>query len=172
MGNRRDSLRRLAVTAVLLAVLAPPVVVCASARAQQGGGGNVERLDALEQAAADMVAPALREVNRLREVYETARRAGDALAAQHAATDLGKAENELERTRVRALARASGRTETEIATLRNDGMGWGRVAKEVGVHPSALGVGHQGGASAKNAAKAAKKADKNNGKSNGKGKNK
>lgn len=33
----------------------------------------------------------------------------------------------------------------DLASMRDDGMGWGQIAHELGVHPSALGLGHTKG---------------------------
>jgi hypothetical protein len=41
--------------------------------------------------------------------------------------------------RLLGWAQETGRSVDEIAAMRDDGMGWGRIAKELGVHP---GIGH------------------------------
>lgn len=70
------------------------------------------------------------------------------------------AEKGVEDARVKALASESGLSEDQIRTMRTSGKGWGVIAKETGVHPGTLGVGHanqaakggkDGGADAKDA---------------------
>ena len=41
-----------------------------------------------------------------------------------------------------ALARATCVATSEISAMRNQGMGWGQIAHELGVHPGVLGLGH------------------------------
>lgn len=45
--------------------------------------------------------------------------------------------------KLKALVDASGKTPDEIIAMRKDlKMGWGKIAKELGVHPGVLGRGH------------------------------
>lgn len=44
-----------------------------------------------------------------------------------------------------ALADAAGVSADEIADMREEGMGWGQIAHELGVHPSVLGLGNRFG---------------------------
>ncbi len=55
---------------------------------------------------------------------------------------LEAAERDVEAARVAALARASGRSEDEVRAMRASGKGWGVIAKETGVPPGSLGLGH------------------------------
>ena len=41
-----------------------------------------------------------------------------------------------------ALARAACVATSEISAMRSNGMGWGQIAHELGVHPGLLGLGH------------------------------
>lgn len=41
------------------------------------------------------------------------------------------------------LAKAAGVTPDAVLALRQQGMGWGRIAKELGVHPRYIGLGHE-----------------------------
>jgi hypothetical protein len=41
-----------------------------------------------------------------------------------------------------ALARAACVATSEISAMRSQGMGWGQIAHEMGVHPGVLGLGH------------------------------
>ena len=71
----------------------------------------------------------------------------DALDSLDAAQESGdeaaiaEAEKDLEA----ALADAAGVHEADIADMREDGMGWGQIAHELGVHPGVLGLGHRYG---------------------------
>lgn len=47
-----------------------------------------------------------------------------------------------------ALAKASGTATADISAMRAQGMGWGQIAHELGVHPGTLGLGHSKGVSA------------------------
>ena len=40
------------------------------------------------------------------------------------------------------LADITGELDDDIEAMRASGMGWGEIAHELGVHPSALGLGH------------------------------
>lgn len=40
------------------------------------------------------------------------------------------------------VAKTCGTTPEQIADMRNQGMGWGQIARNMGVHPGALGLGH------------------------------
>lgn len=55
--------------------------------------------------------------------------------------NLAEKEASLNRTKVEALAANSNLSAAEIESMRASGMGWGRIAKEAGVHPSVLGTG-------------------------------
>ena len=41
-----------------------------------------------------------------------------------------------------ALAKAAGTATEDVAAMRAQGMGWGQIAHELGVHPGTLGLGH------------------------------
>ena len=49
---------------------------------------------------------------------------------------------QLDHERIRILARDSGESPQAIAHLREQGMGWGQIAHQLGVHPGRLGRGH------------------------------
>jgi hypothetical protein len=54
--------------------------------------------------------------------------------------DEGDAEAEEEAESL--LAEEAGVTPEDIAQMREDGMGWGEIAHELGLHPGLLGMGH------------------------------
>ena len=60
----------------------------------------------------------------------------NAIALAEAAYDSAKANFEA------ALAQAAGVALDEIADMRSDGLGWGQIAHELGLHPGLLGLGH------------------------------
>lgn len=51
-----------------------------------------------------------------------------------------------------ALVKATGTTLSEISAMRNEGLGWGQIAHELGIHPGVLGLGHTKGKGAQLAA--------------------
>ena len=60
----------------------------------------------------------------------------NAIAQAQAAYDAAKADFEA------ALAEAAGVAIDKIADMRSDGLGWGQIAHELGLHPGLLGLGH------------------------------
>ncbi|GEM_PF-2101901 len=89
------------------------------------------------------------------------------------------AQDNLEENRVRCLSQKTGEPEAVIQAMRQSGKGWGRIARDLGVHPSALGLGNSAAkarASAKKTGKGAgasgQGSGKNKVKTKGKGKNK
>jgi hypothetical protein len=79
---------------------------------------------------------------------------------EDAEIEYAKAQKELDTARVDAFAEQCGKSPSEIQAMRNSGMGWGKIAKECGIHPSAAGKGK------------VKEKNKNKNKNKGKGKNK
>jgi len=71
----------------------------------------------------------------------------EAQAALDAATQgLVDARTNLDTVRTeadQAIADAASASPEDIAGMREEGMGWGEIAHELGVHPSVLGLGHQ-----------------------------
>ncbi|MGE4297814.1 MAG: hypothetical protein AB7E47_07280 [Desulfovibrionaceae bacterium] len=82
------------------------------------------------------------ELDTAAKAYEKIKQVGDAEAIkqaeatmQAAETELDKAEADLNTARVAALAKAAGVPESQVVAMRQSGMGWGVIAKELGVHP-------------------------------------
>lgn len=134
-----------------------------------------------EDAVLDEVSKAMERYRRAKEAYEAVKRgevppeilertkkvAGEVSPEeleQEAAREVQESQAAYDTTKVKALAQASGRSESEVQAMRDSGMGWGVMAKELGVHPSALGRG--------NADKGAGAKGKGKAKSKGKGKGK
>ena len=52
------------------------------------------------------------------------------------------AKKNLDRERIRTIADAADVRPRKVRRMRENGMGWGKIAKELDVHPSVLGKGH------------------------------
>lgn len=50
-------------------------------------------------------------------------------------------DNPTQQAKVTALAEDSDLSESEIIAMRESGMGWGKIANDLGIHPSVLGAG-------------------------------
>lgn len=97
----------------------------------EGGAGLPEGIDDL-----------LEEVEQAREeVDKVVGQGGDATEQREV---LKRRETAVEDARVRALSEQSGLPESQIRAMRASGKGWGEIAGETGVHPSALGLGKEG----------------------------
>ncbi|WP_147819062.1 hypothetical protein [Salidesulfovibrio onnuriiensis] len=111
-----------------------------------------------EDTVLDEVNKAMGRYQRAREAYEAVKRgevppeilerakktAGEVTPQdleQEAAKELQESQAAYDASKVKALSNASGRSEAEIQAMRDSGKGWGVIAKELGVHPSALGKG-------------------------------
>lgn len=99
-------------------------------------------------AIVERVDQTARELQRAREALQTAKELGNQETIQERVRELRQkreayqqAEQSLDEAKVSALSQASGRSEAEIRSMRESGMGWGRIAKETGVSPSVLGKG-------------------------------
>lgn len=112
-------------------------LVAAGAGAQnfvQSGGGGAS----LPESIDDL----LEELEKAREeVDKVAGQGGDATPQKEV---LKHREMAVEDARIRALSEQSGLPESQIRAMRASGKGWGEIAGETGVHPSALGLGKEG----------------------------
>lgn len=63
----------------------------------------------------------------------------EAIAEAQAALDVAKENAEA------VMAETVGVTADDISAMRDEGMGWGQIAHQLGVHPGALGLGHTKG---------------------------
>lgn len=100
-------------------------------QSENGGIGLPESIDDL-----------LEEVEQAREeVDKVVGQGGDATQQKEV---LKRRETAVEYARVRALSEQSGLPESQIRAMRASGKGWGEIAGETGVHPSALGLGKEG----------------------------
>ncbi|MBN1338142.1 MAG: hypothetical protein JXA03_02400 [Bacteroidales bacterium] len=70
----------------------------------------------------------------------------DAIEAAKAAVDDAQADyDDAQALADSKMAEFAGVSTDDIAGMRGDGMGWGQIAHELGVHPGALGLGHTKG---------------------------
>lgn len=70
----------------------------------------------------------------------------EAIAAAREAIDTAQAEYDAAQALADSImAEFAGVSVDDIAGMRDDGMGWGQIAHELGVHPGVLGLGHMKG---------------------------
>ena len=86
----------------------------------------------------DFLVQALETVELAQLAYDEAVLTGDPTAIDQAEQDLLEAQ----RLADESWSEALGMEAEEIAAMREDGMGWGVICHELGVHPSILGLGH------------------------------
>jgi hypothetical protein len=114
----------------------------AEAAAEAAAEANAEALAEAEQAVADAQAA----VDTAAAALAAAQEAEDAEAEAQAQADLDAAMSDLEAAQAsadQAVSDAASISVDDIASMRADGMGWGEIAQELGVHPSTVGLGHR-----------------------------
>jgi hypothetical protein len=121
-----------------------------AASAQQSGSDTHPPADAdhlqnqtamaTQQPDTDTMAAIQAEMHAGQAVQEATRN-GDDQARERARVHHRAAEMHAEAL----MARTCGATSEQIAEMRNQGMGWGQIARNMSVHPDALGLGHDGG---------------------------
>nr|WP_321258027.1 hypothetical protein [uncultured Pseudodesulfovibrio sp.] len=122
-----------------------------------------ELIGLVGEAVVQETTEASEDVRKAKEILDAMRKEGTVEEQQQAQEDVENAEErftesqaKLDEARIDAFARESGKSPSEIQAMRDSGMGWGRIAKETGVHASVSGKGK----------------GKSKNKSKGKGKNK
>lgn len=132
------------------ALIGLSLVLPLTASAQQNSGdthgpaapAGVERLQ--NQAATTAPQPdpetmaAIRVEMHADQAVQAAMRNNDDPALERARANHRAAEMHAEAL----VARTTGGTPEQIAAMRSQGMGWGRIARNMGVHPGVLGLGH------------------------------
>ncbi len=98
------------------------------------------------QDAFQAVAAAQTDVDAAQAELDTLQ-TGTPTVEEIAATEQKLAAEELnlasmEKVYTDAVAEGTGVVASDILAMRTSGMGWGEIAHELGVHPSALGLGH------------------------------
>ena len=93
------------------------------------------------------------EADQKKQAYEEAKQTLDTLklqnaspqaidAAELAVEEAKKAYDEAQESADEKLAEFAGVPAEDITSMRRNGMGWGQIAHELGIHPGALGLGH------------------------------
>lgn len=139
------------------------------AYAQDPRTAQDELISLVGEAIVQETTQASEEVRKAKEVLDVILRNGTQAEQEQARDRVEEAETryrrsqeKLDTARLDAFARECGTSRAQIQSMRDSGMGWGRIAKECGIHPSVAGKG-KGKAKGKN---------KNKNKNKGKGKNK
>lgn len=103
----------------------------------------------IPQSTLDELDTAWDDARKAKAAYDEAMEAGDPrLMNQRWETvktkysDLYRAEDQVDTSRVQTLSQASGRSAAEIRILRESGQTWRAIAQKLGVPASALGLGH------------------------------
>ncbi len=81
---------------------------------------------------------ALDEVSQAQKELDAAIEAGDEARIEEAEKALEAAQKNADDK----MAEDTDLTPEDIAQMRDDGLGWGEIAHELGLHPSVLGLGH------------------------------
>lgn len=135
------------------------------ASAQETTSATDELMDLVGKAIVEETTQRSEEVKKAKEILDVVLQDKEATEQEkteaekkleEAEKNYAESEKKLDQAKVDALAERSGKSPAEIQAMRDSGMGWGKIAKETGVHPSALGKG--------------KGKDKGKGKSKSKGK--
>jgi hypothetical protein len=93
------------------------------------------------------------KADQKKEAYEEAQQKLDTLMSQNAppreleaaglaVEETKKAYVEAQESADEKLAEFAGVSAEDIMSMRRNGMGWGQIAHELGIHPGALGLGH------------------------------
>lgn len=128
-------------------LFATVALVVFAAVPQAGARGLEDALGTIETLATE-AGNAEDRLDKVLEVYRQTRQAGNQQEAEEveeqvedARQDVRQARQRLDEARYTALAEEAGVSPNKVRALRESGMGWGRVARELGVHPSLLGKG-------------------------------
>ncbi|MCK5068907.1 MAG: helix-turn-helix domain-containing protein [Desulfocapsa sp.] len=93
---------------------------------------------AVASAENTAVEEAMTDVDKATEDFENATAANDQEAIDEAQEALDAAVE----AHGTVVSNLTGITQADIADMREAGMGWGNIAREIGVHPSVIGLGH------------------------------
>ena len=96
----------------------------------------------------EQVAEALADVQDAKDALSALEADPDATQEDIDAAEEAVAEKEA--AAAEAVAERVGAITADISAMRDDGMGWGQIAHELGVHPGALGLGHVKGKAHRN----------------------
>lgn len=139
-------MKRIVFFAVFSALFALPLTAFAQSdprTAQQ------ELIDLVGKTIVEETTRRSEEVRKAKEVLDVILRQGGTAEEQaeaerdveEAEARYAKAQKKLDTARLDAFAAECGTSASRIRAMRNSGMGWGRIAKECGAHPSIAGKG-------------------------------
>ncbi len=151
-----------------LLILAIALILPLQATAQDDPRTAQDQLiDLVGKAIVEETTQRSEEVRKAKEILDVILKEGTATTQQkeEAEKELGEAEDKyaeaqknLDTARVDAFAEQCGKSAAAIQAMRDSGMGWGKIAKECGIHPSAAGKGKgKGKQKSKNKGKGKKK---------------
>jgi len=134
---------------LILVIFAATLVIPFSAQAQgDPRTAQNELIDLVGKAIVEETTQRSEEVRKAKEILDVVLKQGTTAEQEQAQQDVdiaedkyAKAQKKLDTARVDAFADQCGKSPTQIQAMRDSGMGWGKIAKECGVHPSAAGKG-------------------------------
>jgi hypothetical protein len=129
-------MKRIATTTALILCLA----LAGTALAQQ----TAPQLDKEEPKTFEEIQLIMQRLQQGERELEEARQLGDEEQIRMREREVEENRFQLEDSRVQTLSQESGVPPQQISQMRESGMGWGEIAKELGVHPGVLGYGHHG----------------------------
>ena len=134
---------------LVLTILAVVLVIPLRAQAQDDPmTAQDELIKLVGEAIVEETTQRSEEVRKAKEILDVVLKNGTPEEQQQAEKDVEKAEDnyaeaqkKLDTARVDAFAEQCGKSPAAIQAMRDSGMGWGKIAKECGIHPSAAGKG-------------------------------
>lgn len=137
--------------AVLVTLLTLALALPSTAPAQDSPAtAQQELINLVGEAIVEETTQRSEEVRKAREVLDVILNKKDATQEEkeqaeqeleEAEESYAKAQKELNQARLDAFAEQCGTSAAQIQAMRDSGMGWGSIAKECGIHPSAAGKG-------------------------------
>ena len=131
---------------LLTATLALPFNT-ASAQ-EPSASASDELMSLIGKAIIEETTQANEDLKKAKEILDVVLKEGTTAEQQQAEKDVEEAavkyedaEKKLDTARTDAFAVQCGKSSAEIQAMRNSGMGWGKIAKECGIHASAAGKG-------------------------------
>lgn len=135
----------------LLFILAAALILPIQANAQDNPRTAQDQLiDLVGKAIVEETTQRSEEVRKAKDILDVILKEGTATPEQKeeaekkledAEENYAKAQKKLDSARVDAFADQCGKSSAQIQAMRDSGMGWGKIAKECGIHPSAAGKG-------------------------------
>ncbi len=135
----------------LVIILALSLLIPASAIAQNDPLTAQDQLiDLVGKAIVEETTQRSEEVRKAKDILDVILKEGTATteekqeaekSVEEAEEKYAESQKKLDTARVDAFAEQCGKSSAQIQAMRDSGMGWGKIAKECGVHPSASGKG-------------------------------